>query len=576
MTLLFTSFIAGILTILAPCILPLLPVIVGSSVESGSKKRALIIAVSLAVTVVVFTLLLKASTALIDIPPAFWTYLSGGILLFLGITMLFPSVWYKIPFVGKLSQKSNQIVGAGSMKKSFWGDVMVGAALGPVFSTCSPTYFIILATVLPVSFVLGIVYLTAYAIGLALALFCISLIGQNLINKIADKVSDGSVFKKVIGWIVVVVALLIITGIDKKIETYLVEKGIGVTTIEEKLLEQSTEKKNMNSENRIPEISSTNSNRKILGRWHEIVDPGGFVNTNGKAIKITDYIGRDIIMLDIMTYSCINCIRTFPYLKQWDESYRDKGLSIIGIHTPEFAFEQKVENVEAAMKQYGLTFPIVLDNKYGTWNAYENNYWPRKYIIDLNGNIVYDHIGEGGYDETEKIIRELLEERNAILGKGIALEGSSAADLLRKSAPKTSALFSDISPETYLGSDRSEYEYTDNGELPLHRYRIANWKQSREYIEISGRKASLEYTFKSPSVYIVGESDSKGILNILIDGKPLTAKNAGSDTSNSTVTFSKSKLYQLYSDPSDSGHHTLTLYSDGPQSVRLYAFTFGE
>ncbi len=580
MTLLFTSFIAGVLTILAPCVLPLLPVIVGSSLESGSRKRALTIAVSLAVTVVVFTLILKASTALINIPASFWSYLSGGILLFLGITMVWPNVWYRIPGVGKLSQASNRAVGTGSLKKSFWGDVVVGAALGPVFSTCSPTYFIILATVLPVSFGLGIVYLSAYALGLALALFCISLVGQSMLNKIADKVSDGSVFKKVIGGIIILVAVLIITGVDKKIETYLVSRGIGVTTLEENLLQKSTNKEKDTNE-LTPSISRMNSDRKILGRWQEIVDPGGFVNTGGKSIKLADYIGKDIILLDIMTYSCINCIRTFPYLKSWDEKYREKGLRMIGIHTPEFAFEHKQENVEKAMKQYGLTFPIVLDNSYGTWNAYNNNYWPRKYIIDLNGNIVYDHIGEGGYDETESMIRELLTERNTILKTGSNVDAvdigiQTAGSQSEPTNPNTSTNFSNISPETYLGSDRSEYEHKENGDLPLHRYRVTNWKQKPEYIETDRRKSSLEYHFRSPAVYLVAESLPASMAEIMIDGKPLDANNAGKDTKDSQIIFGESKLYQIYKNDNDTNDHVLTLYWNGATPARLYAFTFGE
>lgn len=138
----------------------------------------------------------------------------------------------------------------------------------------------------------------------------------------------------------------------------------------------------------------------------EFVDPSGFVNSDPFALA--DYIGKKIIVLEFITYSCINCQRTFPYLIDWHKKYADDGVLVIGIHTPEFAFEHDIDNVRDAMQKEGITFPIVLDNDYRTWRAYNNHYWPHRYIIDLNGNIVWDHVGEGKYDETELVINKLL------------------------------------------------------------------------------------------------------------------------------------------------------------------------
>jgi thiol-disulfide isomerase/thioredoxin len=148
----------------------------------------------------------------------------------------------------------------------------------------------------------------------------------------------------------------------------------------------------------------------------EIVNPAGFVNTNDKPVKLSDYVGKQVILLDVMTYSCINCQRTFPYVNTWYEKYRDEGLIVVGLHTPEFAFEKDKTNVEKAMKEFGITFPVVLDNDYATWNALDNRFWPHMYLIDIHGNIVYDHIGEGAYAETESKIKELLTERENFLG----------------------------------------------------------------------------------------------------------------------------------------------------------------
>jgi cytochrome c biogenesis protein CcdA len=238
MLLLIVSFIAGILTILAPCVLPVLPVILGSSVndKKANKRKTLTIILSLGISVILFTLLLKVSTLFIDIPEYTWKIVSGIIILILGLVTIFPSLWEN-KFIAKLSRKSNIALGKGDQKKSFWGDVIVGASLGPVFSTCSPTYFIILATVLPVSPLLGLVYLSAYALGLCLALFAVALIGQRIVGKLGVAANPDGWFKKTLGILFVIVAIGILTGADKKLQTYILDKGFfDVTKIEQRLL----------------------------------------------------------------------------------------------------------------------------------------------------------------------------------------------------------------------------------------------------------------------------------------------------------------------------------------------------
>ena len=240
MTLLLLSFVAGVLTVLAPCILPLLPVIVGGSVGSDKKfTRALTVTISLALSVIVFTLLIKASTLLINIPQNFWTWFSGGIIIIFGLISLFPSLWEKIPFLSKLSIGSNKVMTEGYKKKSFWGDVVVGAALGPVFSTCSPTYFLVLAAVLPESPIVGLIYLIAYSVGLSVSLLIVSFLGQKLLNKVGVVADPRGTFKKVLGVIFVIVGIAIITGADKKLQIEILDAGFfDVTKIEQKFLQK--------------------------------------------------------------------------------------------------------------------------------------------------------------------------------------------------------------------------------------------------------------------------------------------------------------------------------------------------
>jgi len=239
MALLIVSFLAGVLTVLAPCILPLLPVVIGASAGARSKFTPYIVIASLCVSIIIFTFLLKASTIFITIPPSTWSYLSGGILAGFGLLLCFPGAWEKIPGMAKLSGRSNKLVGTGYQKKSIWGDIIIGASLGPVFSTCSPTYFVILATVLPVSFGLGLAYLLAYVIGLASVLLLIALLGQSFTKRLLSLSDSRGRFKFWLGVIFVLLGIAIITGFDKVVEIGLLDYGyFNVTNIEQRLLEK--------------------------------------------------------------------------------------------------------------------------------------------------------------------------------------------------------------------------------------------------------------------------------------------------------------------------------------------------
>jgi cytochrome c biogenesis protein CcdA len=239
MTFLIVSFIAGVLTVLAPCVLPLLPVVIGSSATGRSPWTPYTVVGSLAVSIILFTYLLKASTAFIMIPPEFWMYLSGGILVLFGVTLLFPSLWENIPGLSKLSIGSNKLLGQGIKKQSFFGDVLVGAALGPVFSTCSPTYFVILASVLPSSFALGTLYLLSYTFGLSLVLLMLALVGEKLAERLSGFADPKGWFKRGLGVLFVILGLMIATGVEKKVELALLESGIfDVTKIEQLLLQK--------------------------------------------------------------------------------------------------------------------------------------------------------------------------------------------------------------------------------------------------------------------------------------------------------------------------------------------------
>ena len=233
------AILAGVLTVLAPCILPLLPIVIGTADDTkrGVSKRAVVVITSLSVSVIVFTLLLKATTLFIAIPDSFWAWFSGSIIIFLGIVTIFPNLWSRIPFVNKINLASNRTLGAGYQKNNHYGDMIIGASLGPVFTTCSPTYLFILAIVLPASPIAGFVYLFGFILGVAMSLFAIAYLGQKFINKIFANESQTAKLKMVFGVLFLIVGMAIITGYDKRLSSIILDTGyLGTINFEEKLI----------------------------------------------------------------------------------------------------------------------------------------------------------------------------------------------------------------------------------------------------------------------------------------------------------------------------------------------------
>jgi cytochrome c-type biogenesis protein len=236
------SFVAGVLTVLAPCILPLLPIVIGSSNTTEDKKislKSVRIILSLAISVIIFTLLLKASTLLIEIPPTFWSWFSGLVVAILGIVMIFPKLWTKVPFVNKIKNSGNKKLAVGHQKNSNKGDYIVGVSLGPVFSTCSPTYLFIIATVLPASFAVGFIYLIGFTLGLVVSLMLVAYFGQAIVNKVTTNSKKAETTKKVFGVFILIIGVSIIMGWDKDFEAWVLDSGYGATIdFEERLIEE--------------------------------------------------------------------------------------------------------------------------------------------------------------------------------------------------------------------------------------------------------------------------------------------------------------------------------------------------
>lgn len=274
--------------------------------------------------------------------------------------------------------------------------------------------------------------------------------------------------------------------------------------------------------------------------------------------SISDLKGK-VVVVDFWTYSCINCIRTLPYLNNWHEKYAKDGLVILGVHAPEFAFERIPENVEMAVKEYGVKYPVALDNDFSTWKNYNNRFWPAKYIIDKDGNVRYQHFGEGKYDETEEVIATLL---------GVDMKAEIPNDTYDVNFDKID------SPETYLGLARREnfVEKIDSIQLKLNQWTYTGkWVEGDENIENTKSGDAVFMRFKSSNLNLV--LAGKGKAEIYLDGK-LIDKFAGKDVKNGVVEIGENKLYELVDQEGDYSEHLFEIRFLVP-GVKVYAFTFG-
>ncbi|MFT7557623.1 MAG: thiol-disulfide isomerase/thioredoxin [Planctomycetota bacterium] len=321
----------------------------------------------------------------------------------------------------------------------------------------------------------------------------------------------------------------------------------------------------------------------IYPRAPEISTIDGYINVDD--ITIAGEIAKgNIVLLDVWTYSCINCQRTIPFLNNWQEKYGDKGLTIIGLHTPEFEFEKKYENVVLAVDRFDIEYPVVLDNDYSTWQAYKNQYWPRKYLINLDGRIVYDHIGEGGYEETEQTIIEWLNKTRTVRdGAELSFEGMEIEE-----QPRTQGQL--LSRESYLGYERIEYvhpapdqscvesvcSFEKQEATPPGRFSFeGDWQLERERSVLKSSEGSIWVNFIGSSVNLVaGSVDglAKGA-EIYLDGA-LIDQGAGAAVQDGKVLFLEEKLYQLVN-LEEHGSHLLEIRLENAKDFAGFAFTFG-
>lgn len=567
MLLFLAAFLAGMLTVLAPCVLPLLPVIIGGSIsgDTRNRRRPLIIAVSLAVSIILFTLLLKVSTILINLPPQAISYISGGIIVAVGLVMLFPGIYAKIIGSLKIESMAQKALGKGYKNKNTWiGPIIIGAALGPVFSSCSPVYAYILATVLPASLAQAMAYMVSYVIGLAVVLLLVGIYGQRFISRIKFAADPRGKFQKAIAIIFIIVGLGVASGYSVKFQTYVSNH----TPFDFNAL----------STDLLPTSKNKTNNSKLFNVVGNIQAPNfsgitGWVNS--KPLTIQSLRGK-VVLVDFWTYTCINCIRNNPHLEAWYQRYKNYGFTIVGVEAPEFSYEKLIGNVRNAVKQQHLTYPVAIDANLSTWNAYSNETWPASYLIDAQGKIRRIDIGEGGYVQEEQAIRQLLTDNGANLANVKPTEQSNYVPVSAKQTPETYFGFNRAS--NYQGSPalaaQPSNNFTLSNNLSPNGWSLGgNWTVDGDRI-VAGANAKLNFKFSAKDVYVVVGSNSNANITVSLNGKPISSTNAApSDIVNSQLKVNGQQLYDLVSLPKFESNQTLTL--SVPNGVALNTFTFG-
>ena len=591
------AFLSGVITILSPCILPVLPIVLSGGV-GGGKARPFGVLAGFVVSFTAFTLALSAIVQALGIPVDALRIVAVVLIIVFGVVMLVP--WLRNRFELLTSRFARRSGGApGTQKRNgFWSGVVVGLSLGLIWTPCvGPIMASVISLALTQHVDGGSVFITlAYTLGTSIPMLGVMLGGRALLNKVPALTKNAGNIQKVFGALMIVIGVAIGFGWDRQFQTFILRAlpgyGTGLTAIEKTTPVLSALKTRQPAPSnamkagsaagvfQAPTVAPMNGMLGDYGAAPAFLTSGTWFNTAGLSAAsgqtsmggtmplMLENLRGKVVVVDFWTYSCVNCVRTLPYLKAWYDAYRDKGLVIVGVHTPEFEFEKSTANVARAIHDLGVTWPVVQDNDYLQWNAYANQYWPAHYFIDAKGQVRYFHFGEGEYDVSEKVIQALLKEAGANVG-GIV------------SKPDT--LIEAQTPETYLGYDRGRgfasavapvadapVEYKParqpaNGEWNL----TGTWTITPQYV-LPAMNGTLQLGFDARNVFLVVEPvDGAGSMSVFVDDKP------GADTidvKNGALTPRGSRVYQLVGLTS-AGPHVLRLEVKG--KLRLFAFTFG-
>jgi cytochrome c biogenesis protein CcdA/thiol-disulfide isomerase/thioredoxin len=594
LVLLIFAVLAGAGTALSPCVLPVLPALLSAG-GAGGRRRPLGIVLGLSAT---FTVTIVGLAKVVDgvgLGSDPLRDLAIVVLLAFGAVLLLPGLAARIE--APLSRLAR--FGPRSSGDGFASGLLVGGALGFVYTPCASP---VLAAVISVSAASGktVAIAVAYALGSAVVLLAITLGGRRVFERVR-RAGRGPELQRALGVVLILTAIAIGSRLDVSFDQFVAQNipDVNLTaglecsgSVTGRLHEITGHRAKFAPANGSsacggsatgvrPATASASRATLIadaqrlpsLGPAPQFVETQRWFNTPaGRALSLSSLHGR-VVLVDFWTYTCINCIRTLPYLKEWDAAYRDRGLTIVGVETPEFAFEHDAGNVANAIGQFGLRYPVVQDNNMGTWNAYGNQYWPADYLIDAHGQVRYAAFGEGDYDRTETAIRALLAESGyAVAGKG------HPTDIVVPSPRAT--------PETYLGTARAQgwingptagrhdYGPPPTGTLPVNDFSYSGTWDVSDQPATAVSAAGIDVEFQAKNVYLVLSSRGARPLpvQVLLDGRKVPASDAGADVHSGVVSVRGQRLYTLISLPRSGQHHLALRLAPG---VSGYAFTFG-
>jgi cytochrome c biogenesis protein CcdA/thiol-disulfide isomerase/thioredoxin len=608
--LLIFGFIAGAATAVSPCVLPVLPIALSAG-ATGGRRRPLGIVAGLTVS---FTFAVVALVYVIDALGLPNELVRDAAILFL---IVFGVILMVRPLADRMEAGISSVTSRFGAPRTggdgFWSGTAVGASLGILYLPCAgPILSGVIVVTASQSFNAGRIGVAlAYGLGSALVLYLLMVGGRRLVRPLARR---GNLLQVVTGAVMVLVAFAMLGELDLKFQrnvtanlpSFLVNpaeslentdtaqtalnkikgvdpNGIGAIAAAGEAEEaphgepQKRPGEPGAGTSAAPEAEPEEDAVKLYeyGKAPEFTETEDWFNTPGNRPLTMKELRGKVVLIDFWTYSCINCIRTLPYLNAWYQHYRKDGLVIVGVHSPEFPFEREASNVEMAVEEEGIRYPVVQDNELGTWNAYSNEYWPAEYFVNADGEVRFADFGEGEYGKKETVIRELLREAGDDPGKG----RSEAHGIAPSDATTT--------PETYLGPYRAERiddsmepalapglsDFKSDGEPGESEWALGgHWQVSLKSIE-ARTDASLQLNFGARRVYqVLGSDRGPKRMRVFLDGKPIAAADSGSDVHNGIVTVQAQRLYNLVELPRVE-HHVLELRPE--EGIMGYAFTFG-
>ena len=515
MLLVLFAVLAGAGTALSPCVLPVLPAVLSAS-ATGGRRRPVGVVVGLAITFTVTIVGIATVTDSVGLGTGITRDLAIAALLLFGVVTLVPAIGDRVAaWLSPLARYGPKRLGDG-----FGSGLVAGAALGFVYAPCAGP---ILAAVIAVGAASGrsVIVGAAFALGSSAVLLALALGGRALFDRVRG--ARGARLHQALGAVMIATAVAMAFQLDVRFQSAIADSLPAAVVNPTRALETSGAVRdglsNLRPRSRFTEAAAAahGSGLPVLGRAPEFKGTQRWFNTaNGKPLTLRELRGR-VVLIDFWTYTCINCLRTLPYLTAWDEKYRDKGLTIVGVHAPEFGFEEDAGNVSEAVEREGIRYPVAQDNDMATWDAWGTQYWPTEYLVDAQGRVRSAEAGEGNYAEKEQAIRTLLAER----GGGRLGGRAKPRDVVTPSAVAT--------PETYLGSARAQgfvvppqpgtHEYPDSAPGDNQFALAGKWKVTNESATAVSN-ARIDATVQARRVYLVLSSpEGPANVQVALDGR---------------------------------------------------------